>query len=276
MSLLRIFEAQTEQQYTAAQYFVMPYEQHCCSLMQRILAQEGNLYLIAEENKLCGVFYFVEGGILMPCLPHLSKNLAECLHDFFYDKYIFCITGKSDYVTFLNKLLTDDDNHDLIDTRFFYLMEHEYSIKYSLNPSYTIEPCRLQDSDALFPLHLSYLMEEVRNPIEQPNPVEERKSLKHIINSQYMLAIKRNGIPIAKAQTNAQGLNYVQIGGVYTQRQSRRQGLACQLVSEIADWAYKKNKKTVLFVNKYNASALHSYENAGFSIHDNFIISYFA
>lgn len=275
LSSLHIILAQTEQQYTAAQYFVLPYEQHCCSLMQKIIAREEKLYLITEQNRICGVFYFSQGGTLLPCLPRTSRELADMLQQFFHKKHIFCINGKSDYVTFLNKLLTDNEEHELADTRFYYLMEHEYQIHRNLPPAHTLEQCTTTKADVLFPMHLSYLMEEVRSPVSTPDPIEERNVLKNILHTQHAIAIFKNGSPVAKAHTNAQGVNYVQIGGVYTEKQSRRQGFAGMLVSNIAEWAQQHNKKTVLFVDKYNSTALHAYENAGFTIQDNFIISYF-
>lgn len=253
----------------------MPYEQHSCSLMHKIIAREKSLYLIAQDNRLCGLFFLSQGGTLLPCLPHRSKDLAQFLQKFFKAKYIVCINGKADYVTFLNKLLTDTDDHELCDTRFYYLMEHEYSVKSSLQQPYTMEECSDSKADALFPLHFSYLLEEVKSPISQPDPVEERQVLKCILKSQYAIAVLKSGIPVSKAQTNAIGEHYVQIGGVYTQKQNRRQGFAGMLVSEIASWASKQGKKTVLFVNKYNTQAMHAYQNAGFTAVDNYIISYF-
>ena len=46
MSFLRIILAQNEQQYRAAQHFVAPYEQHCCSLMHKIIAGESGLHVL--------------------------------------------------------------------------------------------------------------------------------------------------------------------------------------------------------------------------------------
>ena len=275
MSFLRIILAQNEQQYRAAQHFVAPYEQHCCSLMHKIIAGEGGLHVIAEQNRIRGVLFFSQGGTVLPCLPHRSKDLAVLLQQFFHEKIVACINGKADYVTFLNKLLTDTEEHELSDTRFYYLMEHEYSINLNLVPPYTMTHCTAAHADALFPLHFSYLLEEVQSPLSDPNPVEERQVLKNILRSQYVVAVLKNGMPVSKAQTNAKGLQYVQIGGVYTERQSRRHGFAGMLVSDIADWAAQQHKKTVLFVNRYNTQALHSYQNAGFTAVDNYIISYF-
>ncbi len=244
--------------------------------MQKIIAGEHSLYLITEQNKLLGVFYFLEHSVLFPCLPHRSRELAELLQRFFHKRHIFCINGKSDYVTFLNKLLTDNEDHEIADTRFYHLMEHEYSIHLKLDPPYSLEQCTVSKADALFPLHLAFIMEEVRSPLSDPDPIEERKSLKQILASQYVLAILKDGTPVAKAQTNAKGIKYIQIGGVYTEKQSRKHGFAGMLVSEIADWGQKQDKKTVLFVNKYNESAIHAYENAGFTAVDSFTITYFA
>ena len=83
-----------------------------------------------------------------------------------------------------------------------------------------------------------------------------------------------NSLPVATCGANAEGLGWIQIGGVYTSPQYRSMGISGLLIRTLAGYAEQKGKNLTLFVKINNAPALRLYKNCGFTYYDDFKISY--
>ncbi len=249
--------------------------------MQKILAREEGIYLICGGGTVWGVLYFNEGSVLLPCLPMRTRAIACALADFFADRTLFCLMGKAAYVRFLHRLFTECHPQQIRETKHFIFMEHTGDALQALGKTagvtdYRIFDCIRSDADRLMPLHLGYVREEVLFVRMEPNAASERLRLEHILEDETVLAAEADGILVAKAQTNAKSRRYIQIGGVYTLRAHRGRGLACALVSLLAERAEAQGRKAVLFVRESNKNACRAYRNAGFVAAGAYIISYYS
>jgi uncharacterized protein len=132
-----------------------------------------------------------------------------------------------------------------------------------------------EDAEALLPLQEGYEKEEVIPP---GNPFDRTlclATLRLSLKKQRIHMIKNEGIPIAKAGTNARGFLWDQIGGVYTVPHWRRKGLATALMARIVTDAAERSKPLVLFVKTQNESAQKVYSKNGFTQDGFFRIAYY-
>lgn len=270
--------------FSKAEQFVLPYEKGCCALMQRILSHDDSVYIIAENNaakEIRGVISFTAGRVLFHCLPDKSDEVLVCLTEFCRNKNIFCITGLTEGTDFVEKAIFAATGKIASEQRDYYFMEFSNAFdknKIDLIPeiyNVHLQKCSSSHIEQLLPLHLDYVRVEVLAEGRKLNADAERKSLETILKEQHVFALAKGNDIAAKAQTNALGKNHIQIGGVYTLPAYRGQGFATYLVNYIACSARAKCKEAVLFVKVKNISALHAYENAGFSIQGDFRISYY-
>ncbi|WP_296010747.1 GNAT family N-acetyltransferase [uncultured Treponema sp.] len=255
--------AENEEFFLKAENFLLPHEKICSQLMQMAMQKSKELYIIFE-TEILGVFYFSEGGILTSFIPRLTKETEKELCNFFCEKEISCIMGEKKEAEKIRKLIFKLKKIQPDDIREMLFMEYTQSKNISAQ-NLEIAECSLQDADKLFPLHISYTQEEVLPEWKKINLALERLKLEKILRTQKVLAVKKENSFCAKAQTNAISKNFIQIGGVFTQKEFRSKGFASTLVKKLAEEFQKENKKSVLFVNKKNKSAICAYKKAGFS-----------
>lgn len=141
-------------------------------------------------------------------------------------------------------------------------------------PGLSVSRAGPESLEALLPLQEGYEREEVLLPGE-PFRIERcRAMLKATLSSQRIYAAWIGGLPVAKAGTNAQGLAWDQIGGVYTSKNYRGNGYARSVLRELCLDRFDKGKKIALFVKKHNFSAKNLYISEGFAFQEGFRIIY--
>lgn len=134
----------------------------------------------------------------------------------------------------------------------------------------------IEDLDALAPLQAIYDQQEVIPPFKNFDPVLSKANLKRLLLTHKILSLYKDGDFIAKAGSNAIGLNWVQIGGVCTKTNERNRGYAQFLVQNLIRCFREKEKKEVaLFVKEDNESAKKAYQNLGFVFDSYFKIVYY-
>ena len=141
---------------------------------------------------------------------------------------------------------------------------------------FKIVRCGIRDADALMPLQLAYEAEEVLPPCRTQNPAVTRKNLERILKTEYVVALQNSrGEPAAKANTNAVGIRWAQIGGVYTAPDFRRKGCASLLVETLAEKIVASNRLPVLYARNGNEAAQKAYSALGFTKTGGFTIAYY-
>ena len=135
--------------------------------------------------------------------------------------------------------------------------------------------CTEHDMEILHPLQKDYMKEEVAVPGRAITDAEVDITLRNILKNQLCFALTVDGDIVAKANTNAIGINCVQIGGVYTPPLYRRNGFAGALVTALSNRALRSGKEPVLFVKEKNTPAFNLYQKLGFEECGRYCIAYY-
>ncbi len=135
--------------------------------------------------------------------------------------------------------------------------------------------CTEHDMEILHPLQKDYMKDEVAVPGRQITDAEVNISLRQILKNQLCFALTVDGDIVAKANTNAIGINKVQIGGVYTHPLYRRNGYAAALVTALSNRTIRSGKEPVLFVKEKNKPAFTLYQKIGFTECGQYAIAYY-
>ncbi len=162
----------------------------------------------------------------------------------------------------------------------------EYYMMQATGPPATGRPAQLtqepfvrraatSDIKRLLPLQLEYEREEVLLPNRSLNTEATRRQLRDDLKSQVIYLVELNGVPIAKAGTNARGFRYDQIGGVFTDRQYRNRGVGAHLMNVLMRRLRDEGKAVCLFVKSHNHAAQKMYRNLGFNRGEPFVICYY-
>lgn len=132
-----------------------------------------------------------------------------------------------------------------------------------------------RDARHLFDIQKKYEIEEVLLPGNTFSPSATMHHLKQTLRDQLVLVAELDGVPVGKANTNARGVFFDQIGGVFTEPALRSHGIATALMLRLLERLASDSKNASLFVKKDNAPALRMYRNIGFAVEDGFRISYY-
>ncbi|MGA2615152.1 MAG: GNAT family N-acetyltransferase [Spirochaetia bacterium] len=131
------------------------------------------------------------------------------------------------------------------------------------------------DADALFPLQRAYELEEVVVDPRHFNDAQCLKLLRKTLREELVFIAEKDGVPLAKASTNARGFTVDQIGGVFTAPDVRGMGLGRLVVSELLKRVLREKEGACLFVKKKNRPAISLYERLGFAPVTDYVISYY-
>lgn len=132
-----------------------------------------------------------------------------------------------------------------------------------------------EDLDSLLPLQEAYEKEEVLLEGDLFDPDACRSHLRSILRREIAYILEDGkGRAVAKANTNARGFGWDQIGGVFTRKEERGRGLAGVLCAALARDIIAGGRNACLFVKRDNAPAIRVYEKLGFAPFGGFRISY--
>lgn len=266
--------------------FLEPYEHTCVQLAMYVRKLSTHVFIICDDSnqKILGLIYI--DSTIFHCLPDTrffeSPQAANQLLDFIFSKLdktksrVKCVSGEVHANDFLTNLLTSriaapyQTNHYKLLTAASISNPPE-----ELANDDQIIRCTENDLEVLMPIQKEYLSSEVAPTGKEVTDAEVAIGLRQILKNQLCLALFSDDEPVAKANTNAIGINWIQIGGVYTHPLYRRNGYAWQLVSAICRRTNSAGKKAALFVKDINVPAMELYRRIGFSEAGLYVISYF-
>jgi len=132
------------------------------------------------------------------------------------------------------------------------------------SPPILIRLAESEDLEALLPLQIAYEHEEVLTPVHRFDRAACRAALARSLREQLVFVAEESGTIVAKAGTNARGLGYDQIGGIYTLPERRGRGIGASLVGALVEAIAAAGRGVSLFVKPGNAAALSLYRGLGF------------
>jgi ribosomal protein S18 acetylase RimI-like enzyme len=263
--------------------FLARYEMTCATLVENVRRKTEDIFAIKNENE---IFCAVVGArhTLLHCIPSAgnrkeSESLKPLIETLLHGRKISCINGEESGTLFLMHILASNGAQPASVNHYSLMIQKQEAPapRTGILPSgWHILRCHEKDADALIDLQEAYEKEEVLPPCRMFIPAVVRQNLEHTLRSEYMLGLKTDkNVFAAKVNTNAIGINYVQIGGVYTVPEYRGRHYAALLISTLVHKIYAIQKRPVLFVKDSNEAARRLYISLGFEKSGNFVIAYF-
>lgn len=138
-----------------------------------------------------------------------------------------------------------------------------------------IHTANAADLDRLWPLQQQYELEEVVFDAADFNERLSRFSFGVALSRENHWYGSVDSEVACKVSTNARGIHWIQIGGVFTSTPWRRHRLAYALLRHVIDHYRQKSLGLCLFVKKSNLAARGLYEKLGFRIVGDYRIVYY-
>ncbi|MCK9169636.1 MAG: GNAT family N-acetyltransferase [Treponema sp.] len=260
--------------------FITPHEAACAALTENIRRKADDIFALEDD---CGNVSGVIGAkrTILHCLPDAgnaekSALIEPELRAFLHGRKAACINGEKYGTEFILRILASDGIQPAAVNHYTLMTQPQEKFRAVILPQgWRIVHCHEKDADTLMSLQSAYEKEEVLPVCRTFSASVVLQNLEHTLRTEYVLSLQTNrGAFVAKANTNAIGINYIQIGGVYTDPGYRRHHYAALLVSTLVHKIYTVKKRPVLFVKDSNAAASQLYNSLGFVKSDSFVIAY--
>lgn len=277
----------TKRNISKAINFCLPYERFSVNLVS-LLGQERKRFftgikeakLFYLDEKIIGVASVNTHNFFVYCFNFYNEEVCKSVASTFDFNLIYAIMGEAGFQKQLLFFLSRTLNIVAKIVVPYILMtksKNEVIIKpHVLINNLEINMATGKDVNNLLDLQVGYEIEEVcQGKREFPKGISFM-NLEHILKDEITYFAMLNNLCVSKANTNAQGINYAQIGGVYTLPEYRGLGIASSVVSRLILHINKKEGKDVsLFVKADNTKAIEMYKGLGFKKRGEFLISYF-
>ncbi len=287
---MTLIPVETPEDFLLAQQFIIPHEETCTTLASLVRRRTDKLIFLKNENEIAGILSL--DSTIYHCIPDINlidnNSLQENL-PYLMKKPVRCISGETSGTEFLVEIVNSINGS--LDTTASRPLNHpeikypyrmlRWSSKKIVSTSTTTENgeeiirCTEHDMEILHPLQKDYMKGEVAVPGRQLTDAEVDITLRQILKNQLCFALTVDGDIVAKANTNAIGINCIQIGGVYTHPLYRRNGYAGALVQALCNRASQAGRKPVLFVKEKNTPAFNLYQKLGFEECGHYMIAYY-
>lgn len=272
------------------QSFSIPYEYSCVELCSHFRNGPENFYILSNstepksENEILGFFYLSTS--LFICIPNLQTifssdeefiSVFEPYIKMIKDKKIHLLVGEENSCNYILKTL-QNQNIEIRQTNEYktlILKDKPFAPPESLSCDDFIKCCTFDDLDDLLPLQKNFLIKEVAIKGQKITDNDCKIMLANILKNQLVLALSSDSELVAKANTNAIGPNWIQLGGIYTDPLYRHNYYAWHLINALIERIQKNHKSVCLFVKQRNNPAIALYQKIGFTHQGNFIIAYF-
>ena len=231
---------------------------------------------------------FSRYGVMFPIFSETSLKNIEKLETYIkgFRRNIYSVMGIKNDVVAAERLLklnphTEINYYLMVITAEEFLKKHNlHGAKDTASTGYetgklNIKRAAVRNAKNLFPLERDYQLEEVIINPKNYNPRFILENFKNTLAKNIVLFAEKDGVPVSKAGTNAQGFYTDQIGGVFTVKQERGKGFAREVMIRLLSCIFKEKKTASLFVKRKNIPAVKLYENLGFKIMNDFRICYF-
>ncbi len=309
---MTLIPVERPEDFLLAQQFVIPHEETCASLASLVRKKSDKLVFIVNSDEavvstgsttvdsILGILSL--DSTIYHCIPNPDLLDADFLKrelPYLMKKQVRCISGEKSGTQFLIDVFSKggfDPFDKLRDRALKPAQVYDYKMmrwngptsqmvstgSTTVNTASTrlsggeeIIRCTEHDMEILHPLQKDYMKDEVAVPGRAISDAEVDITLRQLLKNQLCFALTFDGDIVAKANTNAIGINCVQIGGVYTSPLYRRNGYAGALVQALCNRSLRAHKHPVLFVKEKNMPAFSLYRKLGFEECGHYAIAYY-
>lgn len=267
--------------------FILPLEHICVNFTSRLLQRgrpelpsprEAAVFAGISEGMITAAVLITSKGLMIPVhgtnfTPSPEQLQPLITHIYHYVRRIYCLVGVEETVRQYEPLLKSP-----VDVRRAHLLMVRPRTR-PLSPSKPTEHIDIhylteKEVRRVFPLEKAYQFEEVVVHPERFNPAAYLLHFRKLVKTQRILFATHNDVPISKAGTNAIGINYTQIGGVFTTPEHRGRAVARTLMHRLIEEIEASGRSSVLFVRTDNRPAIQLYRRLNFDIAGRYQISY--
>lgn len=263
----------------ALRKFVVEHEEWCVPFAETLSSRRSpagtRLLFYSDGVHILAAVHISPSGVILPVLSesYLIRYADTPIPAQLLPKNPFSFLGNARWVDFVNRgygTFTGKTIHYL-------LMVHPGGELPRPDYPSGIRVVRMdkKTSPLLFPLQRGYELEEVMLDPGTFNRRVCRANLERLLVRHHVFAaLNVDGIPLAKANTNALGITCDQVGGVYTLPDQRGRGLAFMVMTELLRDIFFRRRKACLFVKRDNRTAVDLYRRCGFYPRGEFVIFY--
>lgn len=274
--MTKLIPVEKAEDFLLARQFILSHETCSASLASLVRRKSDKIIFLKNEKGITGLLSL--DSTVYHCIPDLSLVDAKVLKNelpYLQKKPVRCVSGEAVATDFLLEIFGQP------------LIKYPYKMmKYPLPSQKKIclpelsggeEIIRASEHDmeVLHSLQKDYMKDEVAVPGRSITDAEVSLTLRQILKNQLCFVLFCDGEAVAKANTNAIGINCIQIGGVYTHPLYRRNGYAGAIVMTLCKRAWQAGKTPVLFVKEKNKPAFNLYQKLGFEECGRYEIAYY-
>lgn len=266
--------------------FCLSYEESSVNLIA-FLKQESSFFSNIKEakiffldEKIIGVASLNTHNFFLYCFSFCNNEVCNNIASLFNFNSIYAIMGEAIFQKQLLNYLSESLNIKAKIIAPYILMTKLKESKIVNCPALIKElkiiRANTKDANILIDLQAGYEKEEVCQENEEFPRCISLMNLEHILKNEITYFAKIGNLSVAKANTNAIGVNYAQIGGVYTLPEYRGRRIASCVVNVLMEHIKIKERKNIsLFVKDKNTKAIRMYKRLGLQEKSEFYISYF-
>lgn len=253
--------------------------------------QRARLCVMAfSDRKVVAVIHISDTYMLLPyweadsgalVLQAIKLNNAIMMHL----ATVYAISGPSEMVASISNLIIEHNprikRRECIEYVFMTLIKKEVS---AVTNSYNtrrkrrdihVQQATIRDTPRILQLQVDYLKEEVQpEGAEAPNCHHALQHLGDSLKRHTYYVAWRGKQVIAKANSNAEGYACAQLGGIFTQKDYRNQGIGYRCITQLCHALFARYTWLVLFVKVKNTAAISLYRRVGFRPRGAYTIHY--
>ena len=265
--------------------FLLAHEEHWTALTDRLYYKNRlrpahklkDLYVLEGREGLRGLVYHEPAGFTFPAIikplgPGDGASLGETLRSF---NKITTLMGNSWVIDLCIRALGKDPAYRV---DYLHMIRPRGATCFSPEnpvPRETYERLKPGQVREIYPLQRAYEIEEVLLDPTKFNPLICMNHLREALKRQQIYGTRINGMLAAKAGTNALGVNWVQLGGIFTLPGFRGRGVGRRVMARLLENLDEQGLGSTLFVKPENIPAVSLYRRVGFSETGPFSIAYY-
>jgi ribosomal protein S18 acetylase RimI-like enzyme len=234
--------------------------------------------LRGKDGELAGLL-INSRSTLIPVLCGREIPFPRFLGGFFLRKRIHSIQGLRGEVVILQEAFektTGKQAADIFDYDLMSLDRQPDPKGFLSGPSnLVLRVPRMTDLDEIAPLQAAYEQEEVVPKGSTFSPAASRMNIANIVSRAQVLTAEICGRLVGKINISAVSFTRYQVGGVYVHPDFRGMGIARRMATEFIASLINEGRGVTLFVKKDNLAARRLYTSLGFSVSDDYRITYY-